>query len=125
MFSSDYKLQSAPVIDCTKVTNISYIFSECRELKGTIKFINTSKVTNMSSAFNAAYSVQEIDIQTMDGVTSTYSTCGWKDNRSLQRFIIREMTKIPPYYNYSFDTPTNTYGSYWMMDLFHETYNPE
>ena len=119
MFNGCTKLQSIPLLDTSKVTNMYGMFNSCVSLQS-IPLLDTNNVTNMNNMFAGCTNLQTIDITSMDKIASTSNTqymC--YNDRSLIKFIIRNMSVIPPLNTNSFN------GCYHFLGTVNATYNPE
>ena len=118
MFYYCQNLTTIPQLNTSNVKSMSNMFYECQNLT-TIPQFNTSKVTNMNSMFRYCYKLTTIDITHMN-ITSTSNSYSFANGcHSLTKFIIRNMTTIPPL---SSDAFTNCYHFTGTTDA---TYNPQ
>ena len=118
MFYYCNKLTATPLINTSSVTNMSYMFSDCSKLK-TIPQLDTSKVTNMKRMFYWCTSLTTIDITYMN-ITSTSNSSSFAEScYSLTKFIIRNMTAIPPLNSNAFT------GCYHFTGTVNSKYNPQ
>lgn len=144
MFYNCSNLKSVPNYDTSKVTDISYIFYNSgletmpnwdtskvttfnyafygTKLKEAV--VNTDSATNISSMFQNAQQLERAEISSMDRITSQYSVSSYANGcYSLKQFIIRNMTKVPVFYNSSYSYPFN--NSHHIVGTFDRLYNPE
>ena len=119
MFYECHNLQTIPQLNTSKVTDMFSMFGYCYGLQ-TIPQLNTSKVTKMSNMFNNCENLQTIDITSMDKIANTSDSIYMCYNcLSLTKFIIRNMTVIPPLSSNSFS------NCYHFKGMVNSTYNPE
>ena len=112
------KITTIPQLDTSSVKNTSKMFYECTNLT-TISQLDTSNVTDMSFMFTDCYKLTTIDITHMN-LTSNSSTNVFAYNcYSLIKFIIRNMTAIPPLNSSAF---TNCYH---FTGTVNSKYNPQ
>ena len=119
MFYGCHKLQTIPQLDTSNVTDMGCMFEFCNNLQ-TIPRLNTSKVADMERMFENCRNLQTIDITSLDKISSTSSMNYFAIScNSLTKFIIRNMTVIPPLNNNSFN------NCYHFTGTVNSTYNPE
>lgn len=117
MFNSCKELTTIPQLDTRNVNNMTTMFIGCSKLT-TIPQFNTIKVTNMSYMFSECSKLTTIDITHMK-LGSTSNTNNFAYNcYSLTKFIIRNMTTIPPLNSNAFK------GCYHFTGTTNATYNP-
>ena len=119
MFTGCKKLLEVSQLDTSKLSSLASVFSGCNELQS-IPQLNTSNVTNLGNAFVSCTKLKTIDLSSMDKVSTTSSTSGMCQNcYSLTKFIIRNMTKVPP-------INTNAFNKcYHFTGTQNSPYNPE
>ena len=119
IFEGCTDLQTIPSLDISNVTRTYRMFYNCQDLQS-IPQLNTSNVTDIGWMFYWCRSLKIIDITSMDKITSTSNTqylC--QRCYSLTKFIIRNMTVIPP-------LDTNSFNEcYHFNGTINATYNPE
>lgn len=78
-----YNGSSIPLIDTSKVTNMTYMFNGCSNLKATknILKMDTSNVTSMQNMFGSCTSLTSIDLSPLDtskvtNMSGMFSSCG-------------------------------------------------
>ena len=119
LFQNCSDLLSIPELDTSNVTKMNSMFNGCTNLQ-TIPQLDTSNVTEMSYMFNNCENLQTIDITSMDKIANTSdSTYMCYNCHSLTKFIIRNMTVIPPLSSNSFS------NCYHFKGTVNSTYNPE
>ena len=67
------EIEGLEYIDCTRLTNIAYMFCDCQALKKVdLSHFNTSKVTDMSGMFYNCHSLESLDLNNfvMSNVTT-------------------------------------------------------
>ena len=67
------EIEGLEYIDCTRLTNIAYMFDDCQALKKVdLSHFNTSKVTDMSGMFYNCHSLESLDLNNfvMSNVTT-------------------------------------------------------
>lgn len=104
------------VLNCPKGTNLSYAFSG-RYFKK-VKVINSSSNNNLSNFCTNNPYLETLDLNTMDGITSTSYSNKIVSGQSLTKFIIRNATKVPALHASAF---TSCYHFTGAVDA---TYNP-
>ena len=117
MFSGCRNLTIGPQINTSNVTNMSYMFQLCSKLKS-IK-LDTRNVTDMTSMCEYCNLLETIDITHMKITSKSYSDYFVLACYSLTKFIIRNMTTIPPLNSNAFS------GCYHFTGTTNATYNPQ
>lgn len=103
-------------LNCPVAQNLAYAFSG-RYFKK-IKINNTNTCTNLSNVCMHNPYLETLDINTMDGLTTTSSSGKIVSGQQLTKFILRNATKVPPLNTNSF---ANCYHFKGTVDA---TYNP-
>ena len=123
MFQNCSALTSAPQLDTSKVPKLGNYFNYCVNLEGTA-VVNTDSATDIASMFAQCHRLKRAEISSMDKITSQYSAGSYASGcYNLRQFIIRNMTKVPIFYNASYGYPFN--DCYHFEGTYHDTYNPE
>ena len=86
MFYQCYSLQSVPLFNTAKVTNMSNMFYQCFSLQY-LPLFNTSNVTNMSNMFYQCFSLHFIPAFITTAITSDFTTFANGSN-SLNRILM-------------------------------------
>ena len=118
MFSNCSSLETIPQIVTSNVANMKRMFNSCSKLT-TIPQLDTRNVTNMFGMFTYCYILTKIDITHMNINSTSYSDSFASNCYSLTKFIIRNMTAIPPLNSNAF---TNCYH---FTGTTNATYNPQ
>ena len=115
-------LTKIPNWDFSKVKDFSYTFSNCTSLKEAT--LDMSSATNISNLFQGCSYLKHVEVNSMDSITSQYNVSSYCAKcYSLESFTIRNMTKVPVFYNSSYAYPF--VDCYHFTGTFQQTFNPE
>ena len=116
MFSNS-TVTTIPQLDTSKVTNMSYMFSGCSKL--TMIQLDTSNVTSMEYMFSNCFKLTTIDISHMNTKSTSRSSNFANGCYVLTKLIIRNMSSIPALNTNSF------YACFHFKGTVNADYNPQ
>ena len=117
MFHNCSNLKTIPLFNTSKVTDMSYMFNSCSSLT-TIPSLDTNKVTVMSYMFNSCAKLEKIDITKYNMTSSSNTNYLFSNCYSLKSIIIRSFG------SYSLNSNAFT-GCYHILGTTNSTYNPK
>ena len=119
MFQYCSNLEKQTLLNTAKSESIRAMYYGCQKIKE-IKLI-TDNVNDIGTAFSGCYSLESIDLTSVDKVTNAGNTAQFiMQCYRLKKLIIRNMTKIPP-----IRTDTIYSDTYHFTGTVNSTYNPD